>query len=309
MSRATILLVLALGGGSALAQTSVQWRDDAQRAVQEAQTTKRPLMVYVRGSLSDIDDKIKHAHRDAFQHPRIVQLSGLYVPLRLSRSGDRDVLDQFHFSQTANLIINFVSPTGEELGTISAVGIGNVQSLAEKMLKVFETFTTRLFDAEIRPMLDDQNSTTGQLQDALQVVGRYRIERAENTLVGMLDRPRLDNTVRNAIYDVLAALSTPSSVDALLKLAQQGDARAGEALKKCTPVGAELLLRELDADAEIFPYGIYEAVAASCNIRKTKPERWFERVNAKLRQQEVDRVSQLVHQTAEQWRAQYAIGR
>jgi hypothetical protein len=259
-------------------------------------------MAYVRGSVDDLDHKLKHDHRDAFQDPGVLMLSQSFIPVRLSRSTHRDILPEFGMPERANMIMTFVAPDGQVLGEISAAGIAQIPSLRQKMRAVLEEYGKKLFADIVKPTFANANAGSQDLDNALQIVGRFRVKSADQAVIEFLGRQRLNASLRRTGYDVLAALSTKQSIDFLLKLAQEGDAQAGKSLERCTPVGAEMLLEELQADAEIFPYGIYEVVTKACNIRKTKPERWFERADLRLKEEEVKRVKELIEQAAEQWR-------
>lgn len=309
MSRFLTLGLLLVTPGIALAQQGITWRTDPQPAVREAKATKRPLMVYVLAATRDRDDDVERGQRRALQDPRVLRLSRRFVPLRLSRSQHRDVLADFGLPQHANMMISFVSPDGKQLGQIGAGGVAQADSLVQKMVRVFEVYQKQLFDEEVRPTLKDQKAKPADVQRALALTREFRLTVADQAVVELLERPRLSAVLRKDAYRTLATLSTKVAVDKLLDLAWDGDADATDALSQCTPAGAELMLPDMQADAEYFPYPLYKAVTKICQIRKTKPERFFENASERLKQEEVERVQKLVRAAAQRWRSENAVSR
>jgi hypothetical protein len=265
MTRASAVLVLLLGAAPAFAQQdTIPWLTEPQQAVNEAKRSLRPLMVYVLASNKYRDDKLDHLQKAALEDPRVVRLSRQFVPLRLSRSINRDVLGSFGLSESANMEMSFVTPDGPVLG-----------------------------DTEAKPPA---------LKRAVQLVGYFRLTAADQGLIELLDRPRLDRTLRGEVYDTLAALSTKTAIDKLFELAVAEDSRAAKALEKCTPLGAEHLLDQLSADD--FNYGVYKTVTQACDIRNVKSAKFFENAKPRLKQEEVDRVTKLVREAAQRWKQQ-----
>ena len=136
----------------------------------------------------------------------------------------------------------------------------------------------------------------------MQFVGEYRITSAEKDALALLERPRLESAVRNAIYEALAELSTKDGVSKLLELARGGDNQAAKAIEKCTPAGAEVLIADLTPDAEPFDYAVYKAAAQICGIRNVKPQKYFENAKPRLKEEEVERVRGLVQDAAKRWK-------
>ncbi len=119
MARKLASLVLLLTAPLTLAQCDeIPWRTDPRQAVSEAQRTLRPIMVYVLAGSEDRDNNLQNAPRWALADPRVVPLAQRFIPLRLSRSADRDVLRDFGLSETANMMMSFVTPDGKHLGDL-----------------------------------------------------------------------------------------------------------------------------------------------------------------------------------------------
>jgi hypothetical protein len=303
MTRASAVLVLLLGAAPAFAQQdTIPWLTEPQQAVNEAKRSLRPLMVYVLASNKYRDDKLDHLQKAALEDPRVVRLSRQFVPLRLSRSINRDVLGSFGLSESANMEMSFVTPDGQVLGNISAGGVAQPSSLAEKLTLVLRAYTKKVYENEVKPVLGDTEAKPPALKRAVQLVGYFRLTAADQGLIELLDRPRLDRTLRGEVYDTLAALSTKTAIDKLFELAVAEDSRAAKALEKCTPLGAEHLLDQLSADD--FNYGVYKTVTQACDIRNVKSAKFFENAKPRLKQEEVDRVTKLVREAAQRWRQQ-----
>ncbi len=296
---AVVLLVPALAVGQ---EPPVRWRSQPRAAISEAQRTLRPLMVYVLASTRRRDDDIERAQKQAMHDQRFLALTEKFVPLQLSRSVHREVLSEFGLPEHANMMISFVAPDGTSLGTLSALGVAQADSLVQKMRLVLERYNQQVFREEIKPRITDKDTPPKDLRTALRLVRDRGIEAAAEDVLAMLEWPRLATNVRKDVYETLAALSTKATVEKLIELSRGGDALATRALDECTPVGAEYLMAEVKADAEPFPYAFYEAAAKICNIRKTKPERYFENAKLRMKTEEVERVRELVKRAADRWR-------
>lgn len=306
MTRSAMLVGLLLLAVPALAQQEIPWRTDARQAVREAQAAKRPLMVYCRGSVKDIDDEIKHGHRRSLMDPRVLRAASRFVPLRLSRSADREILGEFGLPVTANMMMSFVSHKGEVLGTLGALGVAQPESLVTKLNLVFEEHAKKLYLSEIRPVLLNAEAAPKDLRDAIDLVRQFGITDADKDLIDLLGGDRLNADVRRSAYQTLAVLSTKPGIEKLLELSWQGDADAANACGLATPEGAELMLGDLTKFPDnAFPYSLYTAIAKACDIRKTRPERWFQNADEKLRTEEIETFSTQVREAAQRWRSEY----
>lgn len=306
MVRSFALLTTLLGAALALAQAdAIRWRTDPHQAVAEAQRTLRPLMVYVLPSTKDRDNDLEREHRAALRDPRVLWQARNFIPLRLSRSQHREVLHEFGHRISANMEMSFVTPDGVILGTLGANGVGQAASLAQKLTLSFAAFRAKLYEKDVRPPLVKRDAKPGELKQALRLVVELRIVEAEPDVIALLERKRLAKSVVKLIYDALATLSTPDAVAKLLELSARGIEQATKALADCTAVGAEMMLPELKADAPKFNYPVYQAVTRICDIRSTKAERYFEKAKLKLKEREIERVSELVKEAAARWRETY----
>lgn len=303
MPKSVLFLTLWLGMGVAVAQESViQWLTDPQPAIAEARRSYRPLMVYVLASSKDRDDKIENAQRAALADPRVTTLCQRFVPLKLSRSQHRDILQDFGLPESANMMMSFVSPDGEKLGDLGASGVGQASSLAGKMRLVLQTYGKKLYDAEVKPALAKPDAKPDELKSALRMVTAFEMSAAEDSVLELLARPKLDAATKTLACEALAQLSSEKGVTGLLDLAHTGDKQAEKALEKCNPAGAEIMVAGLQKEGQPFDYVAYKAAAKICGIKNTKPEKYFETAKPQLRQQEIERVTRLVQEAAQRWK-------
>ena len=300
MARRLVLLVVALGTGAVWAQDAISWQTDPKAAVRTAQSSGRPLMVYVLASSKDRDDKVKNAQREALADPRVVRLAQRFVPLRLSRSGDREVLKDFGLRETANMEMSFVTPDGEKIGDLSAGGVGQADTVVQKLNAVIKVYRETIFKKRVKPVLDDPKAKPADLKQAVRLVGEFGIATGEADVLALLDRERLQMAVRTAIYETLADLSTKTGVEKLLELTRGDDAQAAKALEKCNPVGAETLVADLSAES--FDYAVYKTAAQICGIRDMKAAKFFDNAQPRLIEAEVERVRKLVQDAARRWK-------
>jgi hypothetical protein len=304
MVRMVILGGVLLSSAVALAQNNaINWRRDPGQAVAEAQRSFKPLMVFVLASERYRDDQIDREQKRSFRNPRVMKKAEKFVPLRLSRAQHRQILHEFGLPEEANMIMSFVAPDGTVLGQISAQGIAQDESLLQKMSMIFDAYGRQLYEKEIKPVLTDEETKSGDLDKALTLVAHLEIGTADQDLLKLLERPRLATGTKRKVYELLALLSTKPAVDKLLELAAGGDALATGALEKCNPVAAEMMISELKADEEPFNYLVYEAVTKICRVPDPKPEPFFENSPAKEKQDEVERVKNIVRGVAQRWKA------
>lgn len=302
-----IAVVLAVGAGTGLAQSSggIQWQNNPQQAVALAQRTQRPLMFYVLASSRDRDDRLERAQRRALADPRVLRLAQRFIPVRLSRSRHRDLLEQLHLRPSANMEMSFVAPDGSRLDSISATGVANADSLAQKLALVFNFHRQRVFDRDLRPVLENKEAKPAELQAALNRIQEFTILGADSAVVKLLGRENLDPKTASLCYDVLAHLSTKIAVEKLLDLSFNGNAKAANTLTKCTPAAAEMMLPQIVLEDGAIRVDIYRAATRICRIKKVKSDKWWAKAEGRRRQHEIDRVKEIVAEVSKKWKAKY----
>jgi hypothetical protein len=314
MCRFAPLLVLFVGGvASGLAQSKgVQWQTDPDKAVAEARQAKKPVMFYVLAGTEFRDQHIENAQRRAWADPRVIRLAQRFVPVKLSRSRDRALLPQIGLRETSNMEIAFIAPEPDVSGkahvidTLGAQGVGDPGTLAQKMALVFNFYRQQLFDQELRPILENKDAKPEAVRAALLRIREYTIVGADASVGALLDREKLDAKIAALCYDVLAELSTKISVQKLLDLSAKGTRPATEALTKCTPAAAEMMLDQWRTDEGATRLDVYHAITKICGITNVRPDRWWEKSPKPRQDDEVKRVEGLVRKASERWKKDYA---
>jgi hypothetical protein len=227
-----------------------------------------------------------------------------------------------------------VTPDGEKLSGLSGGAVAQPDSLAKKMMMVLQAFGKRVYEKDVKPVLENEDAKPKELKVAIDTINDLHIVAADKGLVELLDRERLGKSTRKMACEALAQLSTKVAVDKLLELAKDDPIAAGS-LSKCTPAGAEMMLGAMiptdepvekkpaakEAEGEKpgeegeqekakeepqrFNYPVYKAVTRICRVPKPKPESYFEKAPDDRIAQEVERVSEIVRDVAARWKAQY----
>jgi hypothetical protein len=333
VTRSLAVILLLTSATSAVAQQTIQWMRNPQQAVALAQRNNRPLMVWVASGRDERDD-LERDQKRAFRDPRVIQWSRAFVTLRISPTVHRDLLPQFGLPSRASLELSFVTPDGEKLSGLSGGAVAQPDSLAKKMMMVLQAFGKRVYEKDVKPVLENEDAKPKELKVAIDTINDLHIVAADKGLVELLDRERLGKSTRKTACEALAQLSTKVAVDKLLELAKDDPIAAGS-LSKCTPAGAEMMLGAMiptdepvekkpaakEAEGEKpgeegeqekakeepqrFNYPVYKAVTRICRVPKPKPESYFEKAPDDRIAQEVERVSEIVRDVAARWKAQY----
>ncbi|MGD8452910.1 MAG: hypothetical protein PVJ57_13905 [Phycisphaerae bacterium] len=305
----SLALVAVFLGAAALAHAqsgqNIIWQDSPERAVALARNAKRPILVYVLGSELDRNDRLERDQRRALADPKVVNQARRFVCVKISRVRHKEFLQPFGLRENASLEISFVAPDGEQLGSISGSGVATVDTLTEKLFRVFDFHRQRMFDRELRPVLENKESKPAELRAALKTIREFTINGADATVAALLDRTDLDKKTTADCYNVLSDLSTKISVEKLISLAEEGDAKATAALSKCTPAAAEMMLDQWITPDRI-RLDLYQAMGKICRVKSVKNEKWWQNAKDYLKTKEIDRITELVRQAAKTWKDENA---
>lgn len=296
--------ILALLGGlalcaAALAQPgqSIKWTQDISAASAAAKVEKRPLMVYVSGRTEDRPNMDRQ--RAALEDPTVVRLARRFVPARIQHSQHRQLAQEWNAHN--GWLIVFVDPEGRRMDSIDPSG---AESMAGKMYQVLTQFNNALFLAELAPKLADEKTPAGEIQKILSEIESRMILIADQPLLKLLEREKLDPRLRGEIYNTLAVLSTQPAVDFLFERALE-DKAAAAALERCTPDAAEKLMDKYLTDADAAKRLLtYKAVTKICKIGNARPDRFWEGDNPSAKADELARVRDAVRKTSKRWSEQ-----
>lgn len=297
--------LLAAWPAAAQTNTEVQWSRDVERSVARARSTRRPLMFWVLGRSASRDDDLERDQKRAFQDRLVAEISSRFVPVKLSRSRYRQVLEQWGLPANANLEIVFTTPDGEVIDRLAPSGAAAPDALARKMTLVFQHYRGVLYERELKAKLTDAQTPEAEIEAALDVINELLILGADADVAALPAREGLGAGLRQAAYDTLAVLSTRTSVAALLQRAAIDEAAAA-ALGTCTPEAAEWMLAEFSADDPRLRLVVYHAVTRICRVPDPKADRFWAGRYERLKLDELERVSRAVEAAARRWRERYA---
>lgn len=303
---ATILTATAAAQYSQPQQGSepIQWMLDFEQAVQTAQRTHRPLMGYVLRSSSNRDEDLERDQKRAFNDPRVQQLAKRYVPVKMSMSQQREILRKWGLRDDANLYIVFATPTGDLIDTLSPSGVAVVDSMLQKMSRCHQIYRKQVYEKELKERLENESTPPAELSKALTMVQQMNLTEADGAVAALLDRKNLDKKISAQVYETLARLSTRAAVGKLISLARQDDGAAAKALTQCNAGAAEFLAPSLTSTDEREKITAYLAITKICKIKDAKQERFFSGKNARIIEEEVQRVKKIAERTAVRWKEQ-----
>ncbi|MBL8878752.1 MAG: hypothetical protein JNG88_06485 [Phycisphaerales bacterium] len=282
----------------------IQWMLDWEQAVMTAQKQHRPLMGYVLRSSSNRDEDLERAQKRVFNDPRVQQLAKRYVPVKMSMSQQRDVLKKWGLPADANLYIVFATPTGEKLDDLAPSGLTNVDSTIQKMSRCYQIYRKQIYEKELKDKLESESTSAGELMKALSMVQQMNLVEADASVVKVVERKGIDKKAANEAYETLARLSTKISVTKLIELTREKDAAAIKALGQCNPGAAEYLAPSLTSDDQEEKVAAYLAVVKICKVKDAKPEKFFSGKNARIIEEEIQRVKKLAEKAAARWKEQ-----
>lgn len=304
----TLSLVVSAGSAQydqpAQGTDPIQWILDWEQAVATAQKQHRPLMGYVLRSSSNRDEDLERAQKRVFNDPRVQQLAKRYVPVKMSMSQQRDVLKKWGLPADANLYIVFATPTGEKLDDLGPSGLANVDSTIQKMSRCYQIYRKQVYEKDLKDSLESESTSTADLMKALALVQQLSLVEADASVVKILDRKNLDKKLANEVYETLARLSTQATVTRLIALTKEKDAAAIKALAQCNPGAAEFLAPSLTSTDQDERVAAYLAIVKICRIKDAKPEKFFTGKNARIIEDEIQRVKKLAEKTAARWKEQ-----
>ena len=167
----------------------------------------RPLMVYVLPSTKDRDKRIERAQRESLADPRVLQAARDFVPLKLSRSVNREELSSFGLSYSSSMEMSFVSPGRRAAGHAERRrGVRNRirwHGSCTRRCGCTAACCTRSSQALV---FENESAKTSEIKRALDLIAQFRIVAAEKDLTELLERPRLSKSLLQPAYNAMAAI-------------------------------------------------------------------------------------------------------
>jgi hypothetical protein len=286
----------------ALAQNPIQWKTGGRQAITLAARQQLPLMFYVTGSKDDTNSDLSDAQQRSFSDPLVVGIAReRFIPVLLSRTSvNMPILEELKLPTSHGLYVALMAPDGELLDQVGMSDVANARTLAIRMTGAFRTFRDKFFDANIRPVLEDSSKKFQDLRPAFKQIKRMVILSADQSIVDLLDRPDLNLVARKEVLNLLAVLSTRSSVETLVTAAIE-DRQAAMILSRAEIGAVEHLLRYLgDNDAERHNVA-YQAIAKISKLAKPKAPGFWKGSNEKAQSDEIARVEARARDVLARW--------
>jgi hypothetical protein len=305
-------LLVAVGSAwmvaSAVAQGQrpIQWISNVEQGVARAQKVGLPVMFYVSGSSRGDGGDLKDAQQRAFRDGLVGGIAReRFVCIRLAQSTTtQKLLEEMGAPTRLGYCLVFATPEGKLIGMIPPGQVADARVLARQMTAMFRKYRSGVFERDIKPKLENNATRAGEIIKGLKLIEKLLILEADDSVVKLLERGGLSQTVEKQAYNVLAVLSTPKSSKALLEAGVESKL-AARALARCTPGAAEELLPALASENQDEFLIAYEAVTKICKIRGTKPKGFWSGKNQQLLADEIERVTNEVRKAAKRWRERY----
>jgi hypothetical protein len=293
---------------SAAGQTQpIQWLGNVSQGVSQAQRVGLPIMFYVSGaSKSEGDNDMKDAQQVAFRDPLVGGIAReRFVPIRLPRSTEtKALLEQLGAPTEHGNYVLFVTPEMKMIGTAPPDQVASAKALAGQMTTAFRKFRKELFERELKPKLESAETPVKDIISILKKIEKLLIIEADESVVQLVKEGRLKPNVQKQAYDVLAKLSTPKCAKTLLEAAP-GDKLAEQALGRCEPGVADVLIAALESESFDESVIAYEALIKICKIGGKKSRGFWGGKNERLINDELDRVEQAARKAAQRWKEEY----
>jgi hypothetical protein len=309
MCRSFLMFVAGLClTGSAAGQTQpIQWLGNVSQGVSQAQRVGLPIMFYVSGaSKSEGDNDMKDAQQVAFRDPLVGGIAReRFVPIRLPRSTEtKQLLEQLGAPTEHGNYVLFVTPEMKVISTAGAGQVADAKVLAGQMTAAFRQFRKELFERELKPKLESADTPVTDVISIFRKIEKLLIMEADESVVQLIKEGRLKPNVLKQAYGVLARLSTPKCAEALLEAAP-GDKLAEQALGRCEPGVADVLIAALESESFDKSVIAYEALVKICKIGGKKSRAFWGGQNERLMKEELDRVERAARAAAQRWKDEY----
>lgn len=301
-----LLLLVAPAGAQ---RKSIRWMRDVNDGINLAKRSQRPIMFLVLGDSQRRDETLNQQRQKSMADPRVRYAARHYVPIQLVRSNSRyrALFEKLGVREDVNMEAIFSTPDGKQIGSHHAIHVPD--TFAQKMTQVFRVYRKQLFEEKLREQLEAEKPSTKNLRIALKLIEKFTIFEAEEPVLKLFDNKKLNPAVAKQAAAALAELSTKAAVEFLLKHAADAASPhrkiAADALGKCTPVAAEMLVSELTGKDFARALAAYKAAAKICRVKNPKGDRFWRGDNARVKRDEVERVKRIVEKAAHRWRERY----
>ncbi len=306
-TRGLALFLVAGCVSAVLAQRPIQWRVNVNQAVAAARQAQRPLLFYLPGDDDFDESDLEDAQEEVFRDPVVRGfVAERFIPVKLAHSSTtRQLLKELGVTVGYGLFLLVATPDGELVGRIQPHSVARKSRALKQMAQLFNTYREELYDEELEELLTKRKLDLREVRGALQLIREFLITKADETVAELLKRSRVSRGLRRDVYQTLAALSTGSSVETLVRAARD-DEQARRALRQCTPAGAEHMLPLLVKEDGTVRRYVYDAIARICDFEDPKPERFWKNAEGAVQQQALADTRSKVERIAQAWRKKFA---
>lgn len=303
--RACLLLVLAMAAPAALAQNELKWSTAVEDGVKAAKKTQRPIMFYITSRGEDRNEKTERQHRASFRNARVAEQGRRYIPIQLSRSRYKDLLEKWQLSSITNQEIVFATPEGDMIDRASDSDIASPELFTKKMAEVFQRYRQQLFAKDVKPKLEQEDAPAKDLLDALKMIEDFLMLEADASVAQLASNEKAPANVRLRAYEVLAILSTDAATKTIFGAAP-ADKRVAALLTKLTPGAAESLLPFVGGDSLDAHVLAYNTIAKITKLSDAKPDTFWNGPNEQAKITEIERVKAHVEKVLKRWKEEDA---
>lgn len=289
---------------AALAQENmVHFRSDVNAAIADAKKKDMPLIFYITRASDSRDQDLERDQKRSFRDERVFEMSKKFICVQMSYSQYKDQVEKWGIRSNMQLYVVYTTPDGTKIDWQDPLGVSNADGFSQKMAKVYDVHRNTLYEKQIKAQISDK-ATVAEMKAGLERVKQLTILTADKDVVKLLEKKDLDDKTRELVYDVLASLSTKTSIDALAGEIKSADDKAAKALEETTPGAAIWLLPMMDKDG---PQRVaaYSAVVKTCKIKGGKPAKFWEGKNEKTKAEEIERVKKAAEGVSKRWKDRY----
>lgn len=287
-----IAAMLMLTPRAAVAQNPVQWSSNPTRSVERAAESALPLLIYVQDGGDNNNNDLENAQQEAFCDPVVVGIvQKCFVPLQVSRnSRNIEEFNRLGLPTGFGLYCAVVTSDGKLIAQIGPGEVAQPPLFAARLNEAYGRYINELYQTTLRPVLTDPSSEKWMARRAAQVVWRLGIRLADRDIIGLLSREDVNATDKAKLYQLLAALATQTSINALLD--RSGESAAVTALNNASPGALEWLVPAMPkAEGEPTAKQLVAYTAMTRICRTTSfGKGWWDSATPQDRQKELDRV-------------------
>lgn len=282
----------------------VAWTTDEAQGIARARREDRLLVLFFsfderRGHKArhNRPDRNREQVRNVFRDPGVASLvNQAFVPVAADFKLNGEIKKKLGSRITRNDVI-IATPELKLLAKIDSgkkMTVANVREALESSLK---QWGSEVYARDVRPVLSDPKATPTQLKRALAKLRTIGPDGADQDLVTLLGREKLDGGVRVLAFDALAELSTEDAVRELMKQAATYRP-AAQALRKCRPRALRTLVTYLKGEPTPEFLLAYRSVAAITHTSAKSDEFW-QKADAATRDKELSRIKEVAAKVGE----------